>query len=399
MIIPLQVPVDTIFLQMHFHFCSKHSIKSAEKSDILKQQLIIIISNRKEVRQLSQHKNIRTASEEIQWTSRTYGAVIVLIAGLCLLCLGVFLSISLGAADIHLRTVWDAIFHYQPTKTSHQIIHDLRLPRTAAAALVGALLAVSGAIMQGMTRNPLAEPSIMGVTSGSAFAVSIAFAFFPGLSAMGLVLWSFAGAGLGASTVMGIGMFSRGGLTPVKLALAGTAVTYFFTGISTAIAIRFDVAQDISFWYAGGVAGVKWSGVQLLLIAGAVGLTLAFFIARSVTVLSLGDDLAKGLGQYTSAVKLVGMLIVVILTGAAVSIAGTIAFIGLIIPHITRFLVGVDYRWIIPCSAVLGAVLLVFADIAARLVNAPFETPVGALTSLIGVPFFFYLARRERRGL
>lgn len=198
---------------------------------------------------------------------------------------------------------------------------------------------------------------------------------------------------------MGIGMFSRGGLTPVKLALAGTAVTYFFTGISTAIAIRFDVAQDISFWYAGGVAGVKWSGVQLLLIAGAVGLTLAFIIARSVTVLSLGDDLAKGLGQYTSAVKLVGMLIVVILTGAAVSIAGTIAFIGLIIPHITRFLVGVDYRWIIPCSAVLGAVLLVFADIAARLVNAPFETPVGALTSLIGVPFFFYLARRERRGL
>ncbi|RRN61704.1 iron ABC transporter permease [Bacillus subtilis subsp. subtilis] len=384
---------------MHFHFCSKHSIKSAEKSDILKQQLIIIISNRKEVRQLSQHKNIRTASEEIQWTSRTYGAVIVLIAGLCLLCLGAFLSISLGAADIHLRTVWDAIFHYQPTKTSHQIIHDLRLPRTAAAALVGALLAVSGAIMQGMTRNPLAEPSIMGVTSGSAFAVSIAFVFFPGLSAMGLVLWSFAGAGLGASTVMGIGMFSRGGLTPVKLALAGTAVTYFFTGISTAIAIRFDVAQDISFWYAGGVAGVKWSGVQLLLIAGAVGLTLAFFIARSVTVLSLGDDLAKGLGQYTSAVKLVGMLIVVILTGAAVSIAGTIAFIGLIIPHITRFLVGVDYRWIIPCSAVLGAVLLVFADIAARLVNAPFETPVGALTSLIGVPFFFYLARRERRGL
>ncbi|WP_404977977.1 FecCD family ABC transporter permease [Bacillus subtilis] len=348
---------------------------------------------------MSQHKNIRTASEEIQWTSRTYGAVIVLIAGLCLLCLGAFLSISLGAADIHLRTVWDAIFHYQPTKTSHQIINDLRLPRTAAAALVGALLAVSGAIMQGMTRNPLAEPSIMGVTSGSAFAVSIAFAFFPGLSAMGLVLWSFAGAGLGASTVMGIGMFSRGGLTPVKLALAGTAVTYFFTGISTAIAIRFDVAQDISFWYAGGVAGVKWSEVQLLLIAGTVGLTLAFFIARSVTVLSLGDDLAKGLGQYTSAVKLVGMLIVVILTGAAVSIAGTIAFIGLIIPHITRFLVGVDYRWIIPCSAVLGAVLLVFADIAARLVNAPFETPVGALTSLIGVPFFFYLARRERRGL
>ncbi|MBV2241042.1 iron ABC transporter permease [Bacillus inaquosorum] len=279
-------------------------------------------------------------------------------------------------------------FHFQPTETSHQIIHDLRSPRTAAAALVGALLAVSGAIMQGMTRNPLAEPSIMGVTSGSAFAISIAFAFFPDFRLWGLCYGPLSERGWGINGNGHRHVF-KGGLTPVKLALAGTAVTYFFTGISTAIAIRFDVAQDISFWYAGGVAGVKWSGVQLLLIAGAVGLTLAFIIARSVTVLSLGDDLAKGLGQYTSAVKLVGMLVVVILTGAAVSIAGTIAFIGLIIPHITRFLVGVDYRWIIPCSAVLGAVLLVFADIAARLVNAPFETPVGALTSLIGVPFSF----------
>ncbi|KYD06212.1 hypothetical protein B4144_3505 [Bacillus atrophaeus] len=339
------------------------------------------------------------SSEEIEWKSRPFGAFLLLIAGILLLLFGAALSISVGAANIHLGTVWDAVFHFQPGNTSHQIIQELRLPRTAAAALVGAFLAVSGAIMQGMTRNPLAEPSIMGVTSGSAFAVSIAFAFFPGLSAMGLIIWSFVGAGLGASTVFGIGMFSKGGLTPVKLALAGTAVTYFFTGISTALAIRFDVAQDLSFWYAGGVAGVKWQGVQLLLIAGAVGLTFALIIARSVTVLSLGEDLAKGLGQYTSAVKLIGMLVVVLLTGAAVSISGTIAFIGLIIPHVTRFLVGVDYRWIIPCSAVLGAILLVYGDIAARLVNAPFETPVGALTALIGVPFFFYLARRERRGL
>ncbi|PJN85825.1 FecCD family ABC transporter permease, partial [Bacillus velezensis] len=136
-----------------------------------------------------------------------------------------------------------------------------------------------------------------------------------------------------------------------------------------------------------------------LLAAGVIGLLLAFLIARSVTVLSLGEELAKGLGQYTSLVKVIGMFVVVLLTGASVSVAGAISFIGLVIPHITRFLVGVDYRWIIPCSAVFGAVLLVFSDIAARLVNAPFETPVGALTALIGVPFFFYLARRERRGL
>lgn len=229
----------------------------------------------------------------------------------------------------------------------------------------------------------------MGVTSGSGFAIALAFAFFPGLSAAGLVLWSFAGAGIGALIVFGIGLFSKGGLTPVKLALAGTAVGYFLTGLSSAIAIRFDVAQDVKFWYAGGVASVKWEGVQLLLAVGVIGLLLAFLIARSVTVLSLGEELAKGLGQYTSLVKVIGMFVVVLLTGASVSVAGAISFIGLVIPHITRFLVGVDYRWIIPCSAVFGAVLLVFSDIAARLVNAPFETPVGALTALIGVPFFF----------
>lgn len=136
---------------------------------------------------MSHMKNKQMISdEEIQWTSRSLGAVIVLVAGLCFLCFGAMLSISLGAADIHLRTVWDAIFHFQPNETSHQIIHDLRLPRTAAAALVGALLAVSGAIMQGMTRNPLAEPSIMGITSGSAFAISIAFAFFQDFQPSGL---------------------------------------------------------------------------------------------------------------------------------------------------------------------------------------------------------------------
>lgn len=339
------------------------------------------------------------SGSEIQWTARSFRAAVLLCAGIAVLLIGAALSVSIGAADIHLRTVWDALFHFQPQNTFHQIIRDLRLPRTAAAALVGAFLAVSGAIMQGLTRNPLAEPSIMGVTSGSGFAIALAFAFFPGLSAAGLVLWSFAGAGIGALIVFGIGLFSKGGLTPVKLALAGTAVGYFLTGLSSAIAIRFDVAQDVKFWYAGGVASVKWEGVQLLLAAGVIGLLLAFLIARSVTVLSLGEELAKGLGQYTSLVKVIGMFVVVLLTGASVSVAGAISFIGLVIPHITRFLVGVDYRWIIPCSAVFGAVLLVFSDIAARLVNAPFETPVGALTALIGVPFFFYLARRERRGL
>jgi len=337
--------------------------------------------------------------EEQKPISRPLGAVFVLAGGIMLLLFGAALSIALGAADIKLGTVWDAIFHFDAKNTAHQIIQELRLPRTVSAALVGACLAVSGAVMQGMTRNPLASPEIMSVTHGSAFAIAVAFAFFPGTSSVGLMIWSFAGAGLGAGLVFAIGMFSKGGLTPVKLALAGTAVGTFLSALSTSIAIHFDVARDVSFWYAGGVAGTKWLSIQLLVPAAALGLAVVFVIARSITVLSLGEELAKGLGQYTKTVKAIGIVSVVLLTGAAVSVAGAIGFIGLIIPHITRFLVGVDYRWIIPCSAVLGAVLLIYADIAARLVNPPFETPVGAVTALVGVPFFLYLARRERSGL
>ncbi|UOE96541.1 iron ABC transporter permease [Alkalihalobacillus sp. LMS39] len=330
--------------------------------------------------------------------SRPLVASFILFVGCVALLFGIATSISLGAADIDLKTVWDGIFHFNPELMSHQIIQELRIPRSLAAAFVGAFLAVSGAIMQGMTRNPLAEPSIMGITAGSAFMIAIAFAFYPGTSSVGLMIWSFVGAGLGASLVFFIGMFSKGGLTPVKMALAGTAVAAMLTSFSTAIAIHFHVAQDISFWYAGGVAGTQWFSIHIIIPVAIIGLLLAFAISPSITVLSLGEDVAKGLGQRTVAVKIIGTIVVLLLTGAAVSIAGTIGFIGLVIPHITRFLVGVDYRWIIPCSALLGALLLVLADIGARLVNPPFETPVGAITALIGVPFFLYLARREGRG-
>lgn len=351
----------------------------------------------------SEVKRFRMPQEEEEHqkelTSRPLVATFILMIGVVALLFGLGASISLGAADIQLQTVWRSLYSFNPDLTTHQIIQELRLPRALAAGLVGAFLAVSGAIMQGMTRNPLASPSIMGVSAGSAFMIAIAFAFFPGMSHLGLIAWSFVGAGIASCIVFTIGAFSMGGLTPVKLALAGTAVTAFLGSISSAIAIHFHVAQDISFWYAGGVAGANWQSVQIMLPIAIIGLILAFMISRSITVLSLGDDVAKGLGQRTAAVKVVGTIVVLLLTGSAVAIAGTIGFIGLVIPHITRFLVGVDYRWIIPCSAILGALLLVLADIGARMINPPFETPVGAITALVGVPFFLYLARREKGGL
>lgn len=326
-------------------------------------------------------------------------AMIIIIFGTALLVLSMAISIAFGAANIDVGTVWQSIVSFDPARTEHQIIQRLRLPRALAAAFVGAALAVSGAIMQGMTRNPLASPSIMGVTAGSTFMIAVALAFASVSSSIGLMAAAFIGAGLGAGLVFGIGSLSKNGLTPVKLALAGSAITALLSSISSAIAIHFDVAKDLSFWYAGGVAGLQWENIITALPVFVIGLLIAVMISGSITVMSLGDEVATGLGQRTEIVRALGFVTVLLLTGAAVSISGTIGFVGLVIPHITRFLVGSDYRLIIPCSAVLGGVLLVLADVGARLINPPFETPVGAVTALIGVPFFLYLARREGRGM
>ncbi|MCP3029372.1 iron ABC transporter permease [Halobacillus sp. A5] len=308
-------------------------------------------------------------------------------------------SVALGASDIELSTVWQAVTAFDESNTNHQVIQELRMPRAVAAALVGGFLAVSGAVMQGLTRNPLASPSVMGVTHGAAFALIVALVFFPSLSNAGMMFASFIGAGLAVILVIAVGSFSKGGLTPVKLALAGVAIGGMLSSLSTAISLHFQVAKQMSFWYAGGLANTNWASVKVLLIAGIVGLLIALAISKSMTVLSLGEDISKGLGQNTILIKTLGVIVVFILAGAAVSVAGTVGFIGLVIPHITRFLVGSDYRLIIPLSAMFGGLLLVVADTGARLVNAPYETPVGVITALIGVPFFLYLARGERGSM
>ncbi|MFC4559233.1 FecCD family ABC transporter permease [Virgibacillus kekensis] len=308
------------------------------------------------------------------------------------------LSVAYGATDISLSTVWQAVLAFNPELTSHQVIRELRIPRALSAAMVGGFLAVSGAIMQGMTRNPLASPSVMGVTHGASFALVIMLAFFPAASNLGLIFASFVGAGIAVTLVFMVGSFSSGGLTPVKLALAGVAIGTMLSSLSSVIALHFQLEKQLGFWLAGGLAGANWMSVQLLLISGVVGMFIALVIARSITVLNLGDEVATGLGQNNLIIKVFGIITVLILTGAAVSVAGVVGFIGLIIPHMARFIIGTNYSWIIPTSAVFGALLLVLADVVSRLVNAPFETPVGAITSLIGVPFFLYLARGSSGG-
>ncbi|AHN23631.1 MULTISPECIES: FecCD family ABC transporter permease [Lysinibacillus] len=319
----------------------------------------------------------------------------ILVASPFLIAIVALMSIMYGTKDISALTVWQAITVFDPANIDHQIIRTSRMPRMCAVLLVGAFLAVAGAVMQGITRNYLASPSLMGVNDGSAFVITLAIVFFPGLPNYQMILLSMLGSALGAGIVFGFGSLIRDGLSPVRLAIIGTVIGTFLSSIATAIAMYFQVSQTVSAWYNTKVHMVDNSMLLLSIPFGLIGLMLALFSARAITITALGDDIAIGLGQKTKAVKMVSMLAVVCLTGTAVALVGKIAFVGLVIPHITRFLVGVDYRFIIPCAALIGAFFLALCDVLSRFVNYPFETPIGVLTALVGVPFFLYLVRKH----
>jgi iron complex transport system permease protein len=330
---------------------------------------------------------------------RPWGALLVIVVGLCALVISMAFSVTQGAVQIPLPVAWDALLHFTHGSIQHLIIQDLRLPRVLASALVGAALAVSGAVMQGITQNPMADSGLMGLNAGAAFALSLCFAFFPGLSYSLIILYSFLGASVSAGLVYGISSLQRGGATPMRLVLAGVAVSTLLAALGHGFAIYCGVAQDILFWTSGGVAGTTWQQLRILFPCIAAALVAAILLSRSISLLSLGEEIAQGLGLRMVIVKLAAATVVLILAGASVSVVGPVGLVGLIIPHITRYLVGVDYSWIIPASAVLGSLLLVLADLGARTLNPLYETPIGAIIALIGVPFFLYLARKQRREM
>ena len=322
----------------------------------------------------------------------------LLLAGLgvlaLLLILALLSSIAFGAANVAPGDVWAALFHFDPGSTEHLIIRTLRVPRAVVAALVGAALAVAGAIVQGLTRNPLGDPGILGINTGAALGVVLAV-FFLGIDSLSLyALFAFGGAAITALAVYGIGALGRGGPTPLKLTVAGAAMTALLSSLTTAVLILDQrTLEEVRFWLAGSVAG---RDLGLLLQAAPYllgGLLLALALGRQITTIALGEDVAQGLGQRTGLVKGLAALAVVLLAGGAVAVAGPIAFVGLVIPHVARFLVGADYRWILPYSALLGAIFLIASDVAARMALNPIELPVGVMTALIGGPFFVYLVR------
>lgn len=305
------------------------------------------------------------------------------------------LSICIGARKIPFGTLVEALLHYDETNTSHVIVFSLRVPRTIVAVAVGASLAASGALMQAITRNPMASPSVLGINAGASLGLALAMALAPAASFSQTVMFSFAGAAVATIVIFGVASACRAGSSPVRLALVGTAISALFSAFSQAIAMFFKLSQDLTYWSAGGISGVRPEQVRLLLPWTLAGIVLALVMTRSVAILSLGEDVATGLGGKVGLIKLGASVAVLILTGSSVAIAGSISFVGLVTPHAVKAIVGSDYRKIVPCSMLAGACLMLLADICGRMVNPPFETPTSAITALIGVPFFIYLATRK----
>ncbi|KMK94648.1 iron chelate uptake ABC transporter family permease subunit [Rossellomorea marisflavi] len=309
------------------------------------------------------------------------------------LCGSFLVSVTFGAADTTLSDVWGALTN-TGSGDKISILQELRFPREVAAILVGAALSVSGAIMQGMTRNPLADPGLLGLTAGANAALAAALAFLPSIGPFGIMLACFIGAAVGAGLVFGIGAVKRGGFSPFRIVLAGAAVSAFLFAVSEGIGLYFKLSKDISMWTAGGLIGTTWN--QIYIIGPCILLCVIFSMgfSRQLTILSLNEEVAVGLGQRTVLVKSALFLLTVILAGSAVALVGNMAFLGLMVPHIARALTGTDYRTIIPVSVVLGSTFMLLADTIGRTVNAPYETPVAAIVSLMGLPFFLFIVRK-----
>lgn len=319
-----------------------------------------------------------------------------LLVGFVVLVVLSILSISFGVRAVSFDDIAAALTGRTDTIAEAAIVK--RIPRTVLALLVGAALALSGATMQAVTRNPIADPGILGVSNGASLAVVCGIAFFGLADPYGQMAFAIAGAGIAAVFVYTVGSLGRGGATPLKLALAGAATSAAFASLISAVMLpRVDLLQTFQSWQIGGVGGAEWPRIALTAPVLAVGALICFLCSRGMNSLALGDEMAKGLGENVFRTRLISALGAVILAGAATAIAGPIGFVGLIIPHVCRMLVGTDHRWLLPFSAIAGAALLTASDIVGRVI-APSseEIQVGIITAIIGAPFFIWIVRRQK---
>lgn len=317
--------------------------------------------------------------------------LLVLVGVLLVVC---FVSITLGSRGVGFATMWKAFTDFDPSSASETVVRQMRVPRTLLGIIAGAALGVSGAVLQGVTRNPLADPGIMGLNAGAAAFIVLGIMVL-GVQGIGSYVWlAFLGAGAATVLVYGIASFGREGATPVKLALAGAAVTAAFSSLTSAIVMtNVEALNELRFWQVGSLAGrympVFWQTAPFLL----VGLVVAMGCGRALNGLALGEDVAHALGQRVRLTRTVMFVTVAVLCGAATAACGPIVFIGLVVPHVARLLCGPDYRWILAYSVVLTPTLLLVADIIGRLVVAPGELQVGVVLGVLGAPAFVALVR------
>jgi iron complex transport system permease protein len=330
---------------------------------------------------------------------RTRGAALA-FGLLCLVgavLLIAFFSITVGARPITLETVWTALTAFDPDSTDHRIIWDLRLPRTVIGLAVGAALGLSGAVLQGATRNPLADPSILGINAGAAVFVVLGVAVF-GITQLSTYVWlAFIGAGVAMLVVYSVASLGREGATPIKLALAGAAMTAAMQSVTNAILLTSPRTLDeIRFWQVGSLVGRDMDIFIQVAPFLAVGIVLALASGRMLDGLSMGEDVARSLGQNVGRSRATAGLAAVILAGAATAAAGPITFVGLTVPHVARAMTGPNYRWILPYSMLLAPILLLGADVIGRVIAPPGEVQVGIITAFLGAPFFIALVRRRK---
>ncbi len=324
--------------------------------------------------------------------SRSLGLVIALVV----LAAAIVLSIAVGARSLAPHEVWDVLWNPTGDRTS-EIVHELRLPRTALGLVVGAALGVAGALMQALTRNPLADPGLLGVNAGAAAAVVVAMATLGVTAPTEYVWFAFAGAAAVSVLVYGLGATGSAGASPVRLALAGIAVTAalqaFITGM---VVLKPQVFEQFRYWEVGAIGGRDWAIVEQMGIFIGIGVVLALLLARSLNALALGEDTSRALGLKPRRIQALGLVGVTVLSGAATAAAGPIAFVGLTIPHIARAITGPDQRWILPYCMVLAPSLLLVADVIGRIIDPPAEVQVAVVTAFLGAPFFIALVSRRR---
>lgn len=320
-----------------------------------------------------------------------------------LFCLGLLMaatvsSLIFGHIPVSLEVLINSLTNYDPGSLEHLVIHSERFSRTVTSVIVGAGLAIAGALMQTLTRNPLASPGILGINAGAMFFVVVSATLFSLTSPSHLVWAAFTGAATAAFLVYFLGQEAGRGVSPVRTVLAGVAVTALFVSFAQGLLIlNQDRFESILFWLAGSVSGRELDAIVPLLPLFGGALILALLLSRQLNLLGLDDEVIRGLGLKVGQVRLLIGLVVIVLAGTSVAMAGLIGFVGLIVPHMARGLFGTDHRWLLPLSAIIGATLLLAADTIARLVIPPQEIPVGVMTALLGTPLFLHLARHVRK--